>query len=338
MQTTTSGKTAGVLEQAWHRATRVRTLFASDDPACVRASVGKVFRPHQLRVAGGGALRASMDYLPVGELSLSRLRYGREVEILPGPLERFYLLQMPLRGRARIGTEVRDFDSHVACASLLSPQPDLRMHWSADNDQLILRIDAALVRRFCVAWCGDERLPAPVFEPCLALDEVPLLGELLESLVFLGERDASPEGPNALSVVQLQYRLLAALLVHQPHSVQERLAAQCPPLAPRHVRRVEEYLLAHPHEAITPDRLAEIAGVSVRSLFLGFQRYRGISPMKFLRELRLHRVRDELLLAPEGTTVTEVALRWGFYHLGRFAQEYRALFGQSPSQTRAQMH
>lgn len=301
MQTTTSGKTAGVWEQAWHRAMRVRTLFASDDPACVRASVGKVFRPHQLRVAGGGALRASMDYLPVGELSLSRLRYGREVEILPGPLERFYLLQMPLRGRARIGTEVRDFDSHVACASLLSPQPDLRMHWSADNDQLILRIDAALVRRFCVAWCGDERLPAPVFDPCLALDEVPLL-------------------------------------VHQPHSVQERLAAQCPPLAPRHVRRVEEYLLAHPHEAITPERLADIAGVSVRSLFLGFQRYRGISPMKFLRELRLHRVRDELLLAPEGTTVTEVALRWGFYHLGRFAQEYRALFGQSPSQTRSQMH
>ncbi len=49
-------------------------------------------------------------------------------------------------------------------------------------------------------------------------------------------------------------------------------------------------------------------------------------------------MRDELLLAPEGTTVTEVALRWGFYHLGRFAQEYRALFGQSPSQTRAQMH
>lgn len=335
---TTGGKTVGVLAEAWQRASRVRTLFASDDPASVQASVGRVFRPHRLRVAGGGALHAAMDYLPVGELSLSRLRYGCDVEILPGPLERFYLLQMPLRGGARIGTTSCDFDSHAGCASLLSPQPDLRMRWSADNDQLILRIDAALVQRFCAAWCGDERLPSPVFEPRLALDEVPLLGELLTSLVFLGERDAHPQGPNALSVVQLQYRLLAALLAHQPHSVQPRLAAQCPPLAPRHVRRVEEYLLAHPDEAITPERLAEIAGVSVRSLFLGFQRYRGISPMKFLRELRLHRVRDELLLAPEGTTVTEIALRWGFYHLGRFAQEYRALFGQSPSQTRAPVH
>ncbi|MEP7301853.1 MAG: helix-turn-helix domain-containing protein, partial [Caldimonas sp.] len=128
---------------------------------------------------------------------------------------------------------------------------------------------------------------------------------------------------HALSALALQNQPLAALLCRQPHSASKRLGASAPPLAPRHVQRVEEYLLAHPREEYSPQSLAALAGVSVRSLFLGFQRTRGIGPMKFLRELRLHKVRDELLLAAAGASVTDVALAWGFFHLGRFAQEYK---------------
>jgi transcriptional regulator GlxA family with amidase domain len=80
-------------------------------------------------------------------------------------------------------------------------------------------------------------------------------------------------------------------------------------------------------------RAAAIAGVSVRTLFLGFQRYRGVSPMRLLRELRLQRVRDELLRAEADARVGHIALRWGFHHLGRFGQEYREAFGESPRQT-----
>lgn len=333
MQATPAGEhTARALCAAWLAAPGVRSLFASDDPQCAEATVGRVFRPHRLGVARAAQpLRAAMDYLPVGSLSLSRLRYGRTVDILPGPLERFYLIQIPVAGRARIDTSQGSFDSHPGCAALLSPQPDLSMQWHEDSDQIILRLDADLVRRYCVSWCGDPRVEAPVFEPRLVLGEHAPLGELLLSLVDLAGRE--PALAEGLSLVQLQNRLLATLLASQPHSLRERLDEQCPPLAPRYVRRVEDYLVAHPQEAITPEGLAELAGVSVRSLFLGFQKYRRISPMKFLREQRLHRVRDELLLAGEGCTVTEVALRWGFFHLGRFAQEYREAFGETPSQT-----
>ena len=338
------GQTARALQGAWAAAGHARSLFRSDDPDCAQQVVGSVFRPHRLALppAPRAPLRAAMDYLPVGALSMSRLRYGRAVDILPGPLERFYLIQIPLRGHARIDTGREAFDSHPGCAALLSPQPDLRMNWSEDSDQLILRFDADVVRRYCASWCGRDDIAAPVFDPQLRLDRHPELGSLLMALIALGEHaggsDPAEPVPAPLSMAQLQHRLLAALLGGQAHSAREALTGTAPPLAPRHVRQVEEYLVAHPDDPVTPQDLARRAGVSVRSLFHGFQRHRGVSPMKLLRDLRMHRVRDELLLAPRGVTVTDIALRWGFVHLGRFAVEYRHTFGESPSRTLGRVH
>jgi transcriptional regulator GlxA family with amidase domain len=56
--------------------------------------------------------------------------------------------------------------------------------------------------------------------------------------------------------------------------------------------------------------------------------------MMYLRQLRLHRVHTELAAnSPDSATVTMVARRWGFMHLGRFANQYRQLFGEPPSET-----
>ena len=80
--------------------------------------------------------------------------------------------------------------------------------------------------------------------------------------------------------------------------------------------------------------VADAAGVSVRSLNRAFVSHRGVSPMRFLRLRRLDAANRALLEAePDGLTVTEVALRCGFSHLGRFACAYRECFGESPSET-----
>jgi transcriptional regulator GlxA family with amidase domain len=56
--------------------------------------------------------------------------------------------------------------------------------------------------------------------------------------------------------------------------------------------------------------------------------------MMYLRRLRLHHVHAELAAnSPNSLTVTTVAGRWGFVHLGRFASQYRQLFGETPSET-----
>jgi AraC family ethanolamine operon transcriptional activator len=82
------------------------------------------------------------------------------------------------------------------------------------------------------------------------------------------------------------------------------------------------------------DDLAWAADVSVRTLQTAFLDYYGVPPLRYLTLRRLHEVRDELRKAdPDETTVTRIAARFGFWQFGRFAGQYRRLFGEKPSET-----
>lgn len=80
--------------------------------------------------------------------------------------------------------------------------------------------------------------------------------------------------------------------------------------------------------------LAQAAGVGVRQLQKLFHDHFDMSPLEYLRNIRLDGVRSEILSGNEDSAVSDIAFRWGFSHLGRFAQHYRHKFGESPSQTR----
>jgi transcriptional regulator GlxA family with amidase domain len=100
------------------------------------------------------------------------------------------------------------------------------------------------------------------------------------------------------------------------------------------VRRAEEWIAQHATEAIGVEEIANAVGVGVRSLQRTFQRVRGYSPLKATQLHRLSRTREALLQAtPDAATVTSIASEFGFFELGRFVQQYRAHFGENPSET-----
>jgi transcriptional regulator GlxA family with amidase domain len=102
-----------------------------------------------------------------------------------------------------------------------------------------------------------------------------------------------------------------------------------PRLAP-----VVAYVEAHADEPLTPQQLARVGCMSVRSLHAAFQQVLGETPMSYLRRVRLERAHAELLRGdPARVRVTDVAVRWGFCHQSRFAQQYRDRFGELPSRT-----
>jgi transcriptional regulator GlxA family with amidase domain len=89
-----------------------------------------------------------------------------------------------------------------------------------------------------------------------------------------------------------------------------------------------------PERPFTVAELAAIAGMSVRSLQEGFRRHLGCAPMAYLQQERLLRAHETLRRSdPMRVTVSAVAHRWGFAHLGRFASSYRSRFGEPPSDT-----
>ncbi len=74
--------------------------------------------------------------------------------------------------------------------------------------------------------------------------------------------------------------------------------------------------------------------VSERTLRYGFQEYFGIAPAAYLKMQRLNGAKEQLKsAAEERLTITEVAIKWGFWHMGQFAKDYKKMFGESPSET-----
>jgi AraC-like DNA-binding protein len=106
-------------------------------------------------------------------------------------------------------------------------------------------------------------------------------------------------------------------------------------LAQRRANDLEGWIDAHVDEPITLGQLCQVVGVGARCLQKSFEIRRGRSPMRFVTERRLMAAHHRLDHATADTSVTSVALELGFSHLGRFAQMYAEVIGESPSDTLA---
>jgi transcriptional regulator GlxA family with amidase domain len=128
--------------------------------------------------------------------------------------------------------------------------------------------------------------------------------------------------------------LVSLLLASVPHNKTSAIEAAGQTTAPFFVRRVEQFIEEHARDAIALADMTGIAGVSTRALQTGFRHFRNTTPMAYLRSIRLELARAELAKAGRlGSSVAAAAHASGFVHLGRFARDYQARFGELPSET-----
>jgi len=100
------------------------------------------------------------------------------------------------------------------------------------------------------------------------------------------------------------------------------------------VKTAEDYAMAQSSDRLYVTDLCKVAAVSERTLEYAFKEIMGLAPVTYLTRLRLHRVRQALLAATQGsTTVTTEALNRGFWHFGEFSRVYKECFGELPSET-----
>jgi AraC family transcriptional regulator, ethanolamine operon transcriptional activator len=132
----------------------------------------------------------------------------------------------------------------------------------------------------------------------------------------------------------VENRLLAALCA--------ALTAETPPpptrLAARNhwrcVRRARDFIEANLGVPLMLESLCGETGVSARTVENAFHAVMGLSPGQFIKSRRLNAARHALTGAhSRQTSVKSIALSCGFWHLGRFAHDYKGYFGESPSAT-----
>lgn len=131
---------------------------------------------------------------------------------------------------------------------------------------------------------------------------------------------------------QLAEDVLASGSVGEPPVIRQILEAASTSPA---LLRAAAFIESAAGRPIRLSEVAEAAGIGERALQYGFVRYYGTTPMGYLRAVRLERAHRELLAAEpgDGVTVAEVAARWGFSSSGRFAAQYRAVYGRTPHRT-----
>lgn len=244
-----------------------------------------------------------------------------------------YWVHFSLRGtmQAVIGARAVDGDAHRGI--VLSPTQDNALRTSADSARLSLAVRRAALERHLAALLGEPP-PAPLcFSP--ELDTASGHGSRLAGIVrWIAESAGNAWLEDRLAAAHLEGLVLDTLLLFHTHNYSDALRSRERRVAPRDVKRAKDYIHANLAAPISLGDLVAISGVAGRTLLQHFRRCHGMSPMRYVRGLRMQRVREELE-SGAAAQVLECAARWGFAHPGRFAAEYRRRFGECPSATLA---
>jgi len=310
-------------------------LFRTTNVDEARDEVARIFCPHGLTTTGPNQkLNTVHNRVTLGDVSLNYLDYGAEVQITPGELHSFFLVQIPLAGSADIYSGKEHVLSDINMASIPNPIEKLEMVWHASNPQLLVHINRTTLEERMEELIGRE-LHFPVkFD--LGMDMTTPQARSWRTLVDTLVTDVEHGGLTMYAGVRNQFQdlIISGLLLSQRHNYSDSIGTRAEPAAPRSIRLAIQVCEENPEESLTVTEMARVAGVSIRSLQDGFRKYVGMSPTDYLRDVRLNRVREDLLSARAmNTSIADIAFSWGFTHLGRFAKSYHERFGELPSET-----
>ncbi len=302
-----------------------------------RDLIGKALSPHRLDVRSGeSGFEARHNQIRLGQVSLTVLSYGAEVEIDPGERGDFYLIQLPLQGRARLRCDGQEAWVDPDVLSVLHPRAHTRMLWSGDCSMIMLHVPSAVLRGRLPARQQDAGVPHFSFTQSRHDPAVAAWWQAVADMT----RNLHSHGQQWLrhpaAYAAMEGFLLTGLELLMPDR-EGGSDKQVGTLAgSRHLQRALDYIHAHTNESLTLDRIASAACVSPRTLEAAFRRRYDQSPLAYARGIRLERVRAALqVAAAEGrqASVTDIALQHGFVHMGRFSAYYRQRFGCAPSAT-----
>ena len=306
-------------------------VIRTDDPEEMRHALFTVYGASGFEVPDADGFEGVANYLRLTNVSLGFCGYGAKT-IVDFPESDFARLQIALKGRAATILKGRGIPVSAQRPCIVPSGQPIRVVFEPGYEQLLLRIDTAALEKALLTLLGAKPRGALILDPFAPAIE-PSSRVLRDLTVFLANQlnSTAAQLPEAV-LTELEQALMMAFLSAHRHNFSEFLEAPAKDAAPRVVRLAEEYIEASWNRAITIDELASQTNTSIRSLYAAFRKSRGYTPMAFAKTVRLQRAKKMLQEANQRTSVSEIAFKCGFGNLGHFANDFREMFGELPSE------
>lgn len=311
-------------------------VACTDDMAESTELVSQLFGRAQLRVLSEDEpFQTTFNAIRLRDVSMAYLDFHAPTELQVASTGDHYTVHMPMNGMTECEYDDEPLSATTYHAVVVNPGTRIRMSFELDSPHLLIRIERQALEtqlsRLLARSCDR-----PVrFEPTMDLTSEPAVRwhgaiQLLSSEVMT-ENSLIQKGIGGGPMEEL---LITSLLWVHSSNWHAELTVSHERSGKPAVRRSIAYMEENLAQPITLNDLAAFTRMSVRSIQQGFKEDLGTTPMAYLRDRRLERVRAELAdSVPREKTVTQIAERWGFTHLGNFSAIYQRRFGESPSAT-----
>lgn len=308
-------------------ALRGASIFNGAHPEEVSSFVNEHVGQHSLEMVGRERASARLSFREFAGFGLSLISYGNRVRVRSPELESMYHFQIITQGECAWYRGNDRTTLQQGQAMMVNPHENIDLEYSEDCEKLIIKVpDKVMNTALTSASHGMPNTAIQFSGAPMNLNRCPGLLKLLETVFVELE-----EGENELAEVSAPYReiILRKLLHVFPNNAKETRAGQaCAPALSKMLVYIDRNL----KQDIGIDELSSVSNTSVRSIYNLFSKTFSTTPKCYVKQLRLQKLREDLLRG-SARNVTEVALDYGFTHLGRFSSDYKKAFGELPSET-----
>ena len=267
--------------------------------------------------------------------TLIYLQVAEAVTLRSGPLPGFFHLQFPVIGETAVLIDSVKINCNPTQGMMSSPHIELQINFAANSEHLIIHIEKRCLERHLEQLIGRRPDQSLKFMPVFSLTEsrtqelTDLMSLMISSLV-----NGTGLAHSQVTRTQMDSLFLSCLLTCLEHNFSNELLKSHNTVRPIYITKAQNFIHSNVTNNISPEDIATAANISTRTLFMGFQEYLNTTPMRYLKDLRLEQVRQSLDYAhPIGSSVTTIAMEYGFNHLGHFCTSYKEKFGELPHET-----
>lgn len=309
-----------------------------------KASVASADEFEAVLNAVAGPIRITPKYANSFKADISAMRLHRigmalldidPMHTLIEPQHNFYCLSVPIVNSCGIKDAFSRHEYTRSTAHLLYPDRMLDSQHKERCKLLGVTFMIDNLDDIAVKLLGNDNALKPLNDCSLSLTTpagTNLVHKLIHACGLINRNSTALD--SELTGKELEDDLITALLIAMEENQYDTVQQTTGRTEKVQIANAEDYLFSNLTNPISRAELAEVAGVSIRSLSRAFMRRHGVGPMKFLKQRRMEAVRMELINTEhKNTKVSDVALRYGFTELGKFSLLYKSIYNEKPSET-----